>query len=78
MLGGRGDLDDGRSDQRRTENRQDYLSHRKSPSSVRLRDKRCPAPRRLVLQVAMADANYYDSVNHEAASEIAGQGSLSA
>jgi hypothetical protein len=78
MLGSRGDLDGGRSEQRRTENRQDYLSHRKSPSSVRLRDKRRPAPRRLVLQVAMADANYYDPANHEAASQIAGQGNLPA
>ena len=40
MLGSRGDLDGGRSEQRRTENRQDYLSHRKSPSSALSRDKR--------------------------------------
>jgi hypothetical protein len=78
MLGSRGDLDGGRSEQRRTENRQDYLSHRKSPSSALSRDKRHPAPRRLVLQIAIADANYYDPANHEAASKIVGQGNLSA
>jgi hypothetical protein len=37
MLGSRGDLDGGRSEQRRTENRQDYLSHPKSPSGAAAR-----------------------------------------
>src|SRR5258708_29041054 len=77
-LGSRGDLDGGRSEQRRTENCQEYLSHRKSPPSVRLRDKRRPAPRRLVLQVTIADANYEDPANHEAASKIVVKGTLSA
>src|SRR5713226_1042558 len=79
MLRGRGDLDGQRSEQGRTENCQDCLSHRKSPSSsARLRDKRRLAPRRLVVEVMMAHANYYDPANHEAASKIVGQGNFSA
>jgi hypothetical protein len=52
--------------------------------TVNLLQARCretkghPAPRRLVLQIAIADANYYDPANHEAASKIVGQGNLSA
>jgi hypothetical protein len=79
MLRSRRNLDGRRSKQRRTENCQDCSSHRKSPSSsALLRDKRRPAPRRLVVQITMADANYYDAANHEAASKIIGQGSFPA
>jgi hypothetical protein len=79
MFRGRGDLDGRRSEQGRTENCQDCLSHRKSPSSsARLRDKRRLAPWRLVVQITIAHANYYDPADHEAASKIVGQGNLSA
>jgi hypothetical protein len=78
MLGSRGDLDGGPSEQRRTENRQDCLSHRKSPSSALSRDKRASRASAPCPQVAIADANYHDPANHEAASKIVGQGNLSA
>jgi hypothetical protein len=42
MLGSPGDLDGGRSEQRRAENRQDYLSHRKSPQACRCETKDVP------------------------------------
>jgi hypothetical protein len=80
MLRGGGDLDGRRSEQGRTENGQDCLSHLKSPfiKARYRRRKRRLAPRRLVFQVTMAHPNYYDPANHEAASQILGQGNFSA
>jgi len=69
VLRGRGELHRRSSEQGRTENCQNCLSHRILPVERALRF----AGRRLISQITISDADYYAAAHHETASKFVGQ-----